>query len=66
MHITIEPPKDPPRVYAVLRLVSDQYGSAELAGVYSTQQIADVIARDLRGQAYVKEFTIDAVPRPRR
>jgi len=66
MHITIEPPKEQPRVYAVFRLVSDQYGSSELAGVYSTQLIADVVARDLRGQAFVKEFVVDAVPRPTR
>lgn len=66
MQLVFDPPQEPLKVFAVFRLVSDQYGTSELAGVYSTQLIAEVIARDLRGQAYVWEFTVDALPRTRR
>lgn len=64
--IVIYPEQRIKTVFAVIQEIRDQYGHTELVGVYSSRIAADVIASDLPGRAWVKEFTIDAIPQRRR
>lgn len=49
-------------VFALMRELSDQYGTSELAGVYSTKRIAEVVASDLIGRTFIREIKLDALP----
>jgi hypothetical protein len=57
------------KLYAVFRMVSDQYGTTELVGVYSTRARAQAVVDAQKVPAAIRELTIDfdgpSVPPPR-
>jgi hypothetical protein len=50
-------------VFLLYREISDQYGTTEVVGVYSSLELAQSAgAKERRGRTFVKSMELDAAP----
>lgn len=58
---TMQRPAPHVTVYVLFREISDQYGTSEAVGVYSTQAAAENAARGCRLRTYIRAMLLDGV-----